>query len=398
MISIKEAKAMLFEQVESMPKKNIKLNITSVFGKILAEDLAAKCDSPPFHQSAMDGYALTVENIHSLNNITLLPGIEVTAGDTKNLKLNLNTAVRIFTGARVPANCNLVIPQEYVQISADNKLELSSTTFSVNDNIRPKGSQFTKGEVVLEKGCTMNAAKIAIAITAGYSQLKVLTAPKIHIIVTGNELALPGSTLKSGQIYESNSLMVAALLAEHTIEVTGITYAKDSLKQLENHFKKAFQKADIVLVSGGISVGKYDLVQEALTNLKTQKIFYKIKQKPGKPLYFGRKKNQFVFGLPGNPAATLTCLYEYVLPFIKSLSGLTTVNSLPKKAKLNNDYNKKAGLTHFLKAFVDDSGITILPDQESYKLTSFAQANCLAIIPEDCTEMKTGDLVEYHAI
>lgn len=399
MISINEAKIKLLEESKRRLKGLIRMNINNVFGLTLADDLHANCDSPQFHQSAMDGYAIYTDSLNKLDNIRFDPKTEISAGINKNIKLKLNTAVRIFTGARVPSNCNLVIPQEHVTIDENNLLQLNSSfTYSVNDNIRLEGSQFKKGELLLHKGSIMNAAKIAIAVTAGHSQLKVLKTPKVHIIVCGNELALPGSKLKSGQIYESNSVMITALLKEHNIELTGFSYSKDSLKQLQNLMKKAFQKSDIVLVSGGISVGKYDLVQQALSNLKTQTIFYKIKQKPGKPLYFGRNKNKFVFGLPGNPAATLTCLYEYVLPFIQSLSTIEPSNTVPKKAKLKNDYKKKAGLTHFLKAFVDDDGITILPDQESYKLTSFATANCLAIIPEDVSEVKKGDLVEFHLI
>lgn len=398
MISINDAKIKLLEESNSRPKGLIRMNIDNVFGLALGEDLIAKCDSPPFHQSAMDGYAINTEAFGKLDNICLESDVEISAGSDKKIKLKPNTAVRIFTGAKVPLNCNLVIPQEHVNIDSNNKLQFNSSGYSKDDNIRHKGSQFKKGELILEKGSIMNAAKIAIAVTAGHEQLKVIKTPKVRIIVCGNELALPGSKLSAGQIYESNSVMITALLKEYNIEISGSSYSKDSLKQLQNQLKKAFQQSDIVLVSGGISVGKYDLVQLALTNLKTQTVFYKIKQKPGKPLYFGRNKNKFVFGLPGNPAATLTCLYEYVLPFIQSLSSVKPDNILPKKAKLLNDYKKKAGLTHFLKAMVDDNGITILPDQESYKLTSFAMANCLAIIPEDASEVKKGEFIEYHLI
>lgn len=398
MISIKDAKIRLLEESERHKKSLIRLNINKVFGLVLAEDIKAKCYSPPFNQSAMDGYALRIEDAAGTNPILLKTDIEISAGGNKSVTLKPNTAVRIFTGAKTPSNCTLVIPQEDIVVDENNVLHFDRSKFSKCDNIRLKGSQFNKAEVVLNKGIIMNGARIAIAATAGHAAVKVVASPKVSIIVCGNELVKPGSSLGSDKIYESNSLMLSALLKEYNIELASVSYAKDNISNLENTIKKAFKKSDVVLVSGGISVGKYDFVQTALHNLKTQKVFYKIKQKPGKPLYFGRNKNNFVFGLPGNPAASLTCFYEYVLPFIKSLSGLNFHPVLPKKTQMLNEYKKKPGLTHFLKAFVNDQGLTILPDQESYKLTSFANANCLAIIPEECTEVKKGDLMEYHII
>lgn len=397
MISFSEAKSLILLHAKSNKKSLFKISLNKANRYVLAENIKARCFSPPFNQSAMDGYALQFSDIQNKFKIYCHPALENSAGKSVISKIPNKQAVRIFTGAKMPSNGNLVIPQELITVN-DNVLQFDGSNFKLNDNVRGKGTQFKKGEIILRKGEVLNAPKIALAATAGYNSLKVFSCPKIAIIVSGSELVAPGKQLTGDKIYESNSIMLEALLKENHITTTRTRFVKDEIKQTTTAISKALKEADVILISGGISVGKYDLIKDILEKLKTQTIFHKIKQKPGKPIYFGKNKNNYIFGLPGNPAASLTCFFEYVLPFIKSLSGYNTPFAITQKAKLTGSYSKKAGLTHFLKGYVLSNNVTILPDQESYKITSFSDANCLIVIPEETTLVNTGDEVDYHLI
>lgn len=397
MISWYEARTSILKEAEDYKKQVFRIGINKCIGFILAENIKARHNSPPFNQSAMDGYALRHEDLKSGKEIQLNSQSESSAGKSGALRLEPLSAIRIFTGAKVPSNATLVVAQENVEIENDH-LVFSEKNFPVNHNIRSIGSQFRKGEIILRKGEMLSAARIAIAAAAGYASLKVNGSPKVAIIITGNELARPGSTLTGSMVYESNSVMLEAVLNEHKVAVTKTFYAKDDSKHITQAFKKSIKDADIVLLSGGISVGKYDLVKDVLVKNGVKTIFHKVRQKPGKPLYFGRKGKKYIFGLPGNPAASLTCFYEYVLPFLKVIRGFQNPFGTVNKATLLNDYTKKKGLTYFLKGKVSAEGLCILPDQESYKLTSFADANCLIVLPEDAEILRAGEAVEYHLI
>jgi len=397
MISCTEGKELILAHSIRFKKRLFKISINKASGFVLAENIKAKCFSPPFNQSAMDGFAFQFKDLKSGIAIAHNPVLENSAGNSKISKIPNGQSIRIFTGAKMPINSDLVIPQENIQLN-NNTLEFDSKIFKQFDNVRLKGSQFKKGDLIIKKGEVLNAPRIALAANAGHANVNVFALPKVSIIVSGNELIAPGKTLTGDKIYESNSVMLDALLKENKINTTNIQFVKDNISSTTKAIKKALKESDIVLISGGISVGKYDLIKDVLGKLKTETIFYKIKQKPGKPLYFGKNNNRYVFGLPGNPAASLTCFFEYVQPFLKSASGQNNPFCSVKKAVLNNSYVKKPGLTHFLKGFVSDDKVTILPDQESYKLTSFSEANCLIIIPEETTEITEGQLVEYHLI
>jgi len=399
MIATNEAKQLINEVSSAFKRKTIKRKTDDCIAYVLAESVKASCFSPPFNQSAMDGYTLIYKNNESLKNCCLVGEAELRAGTKKEYSIKPNTVIRIFTGAKLPKGANLVIPQELLTIEEKTGLIMSlKNDFKALDNVRLKGSQFKKGELLLNKGEILSASKIALAASAGYAELKVYAFPKISIIVSGDELVAPGKKLKEGQVYESNSTMLNALLKTINMPAQKIYFVKDNEKAIYTTIKKAFETSDVLIISGGISVGKYDLVKQVLEKLKTKTIFHKIKQKPGKPLFFGKKENKYVFGLPGNPAASLTCFYEYVQPFLISITGNTKSIITIKKEILLNDYSKKAGLTYFLKARITPEGVLVLPDQESYKLTSFSDANCLVVVPEETEYLKKGDSVECHVL
>ena len=225
----------------------------------------------------------------------------------------------------------------------------------------------------------------------------VFPRPAISIILTGDELCQPGQQLEYGQVYESNSYALLAALKNIHISNIKVFTAKDNLKTLSEVFRQALASSDAVLLTGGVSVGDYDFVLRAAEINGIEQIFHKIKQKPGKPFYFGKKGDQVIFGLPGNPASVLSCFYEYVLPALGKMSNQKTdliQLNVPSKTPLK----KAAGLSHFLKGFYDGVSVRQLGAQESFRLSSFAKANCLILLDEDRTEYSEGEMVEIHLL
>jgi len=249
----------------------------------------------------------------------------------------------------------------------------------------------------LGKTSVLSPAAIGFLAGIGITEVKVYPNALITIIITGNELQQPGEPLQHGQVYESNSFALKAALKKLAIDNIQIFYATDKPEIITDTLKKALEKSDVVLLTGGISVGDYDFVLQAATECGVEKLFHKIKQRPGKPLYFGKKGNKLVFGLPGNPSSVLTCFYQYVIPVLEKLSkrkiGLQTI-----KAPLAKPFQKNTDLLHFLKGFYDGETVASLDAQESYRLSSFAKANCLIQIDEDITSLKEGELVNVYLL
>lgn len=385
MITVSEAKQQIKKHGKS-PGVEEK-SLSEALGFVLAETLLAKIDSPPFDNSAMDGYAFSYSKWDKKSALTVIG--EVQAGSENSLKAGTNEAIRIFTGAPVPPEVDTVIIQEKVERNAD-KITLLDENLNQGSNIRPKGSQTKKGDVALQKGQLVTPAGIAYLAGMGYSKVKVFTKPTVSIIITGKELIKAGETLETGKIYESNGIGLTAGLRQLGIEPVSVALVDDVSDSIENAIESQLN-SDIIILTGGVSVGNYDLVPAALEKCGVEKIFHKVKQKPGKPFYFGRTSNALIFALPGNPAAVMTCFYEYVVTAIDALMQKTHLKTLT--LSLENEFNKKPGLTHFLKGKTTENGVKILDSQLSYMLNSFAIADCLITLDEDKTEYKKGDLV-----
>jgi molybdopterin molybdotransferase len=268
------------------------------------------------------------------------------------------------------------------------------TSIKQGQNIRSVGSQVQKGDVPLEKGQVLQASGLAFLQSLGIKEVEVVRSPNVTLILTGNELIAPTEPLSRGKIYESNSILLSSALSQQGIETQLISFAEDSLKATIDSLKSAFEKADVVLVSGGISVGDYDFVKQALEELEVKEIFYKVRQRPGKPLYFGRKGSKYIFALPGNPASTLSCFYVYVLPLIARLKGSNSEGLIRISIPLAHDFNADEPRALFLKATVQNQTVSILDLQHSSTLVSFAKANALVYIPEQGIKLKKGALVE----
>jgi molybdopterin molybdotransferase len=386
MISIDQALSLV--QKHTFPTHRITTkSLSEAMGYVLAENIVSPISMPPFRQSAMDGYALNLHPDHVYSRIG-----EVKAGDETELVLKKGEAVRIFTGARVPQTANAVVMQERVVVSAGT-ISVSSEVFP-NENIRPTGEQVMIGDVALPKGTKLNAASIGFMASLGIERLKVFEKPSIAIVVTGNELVAPGNPLPQGKIYESNGVMLKVQLQQLGYDAVNIVKIIDDYMDTVQTLQEIISQNDVVMISGGISVGDYDFVAAALQELQVKELFYKVHQKPGKPLYFGKKHDTLIFALPGNPAATLSCFYLYVLLALEMSSGNKAFQLTRIKARATSKFANKAGRPQFLKAIYHEGKVAILEGQNSSMLQTFALANALVFVPETTENIAVDDHVD----
>ena len=386
MISVTAAKQIINEHYLQTPVATLPLQ--DAFLLQLASAIYSPVNVPAFTQSSMDGYAFAYADLQPKKKL-LLRG-QMQAGSKTVIELHPGEAARIFTGAPLPMGADTVVMQERTTV-INHELIIEDDKLFAGANARPAGAAIAAGAVALEKGSRLNAASIGFLAGMGISEIPVYCRPAVGIIVTGDELQQPGRELAPGQVYESNAFALGAALQQAGVAERRLYRAADEPEEVKRVIATAIAENDMVLITGGVSVGDYDFVVAAATACGVQQLFHKIKQKPGKPLYFGKKENKLVFGLPGNPSSVLTCFYEYVL--------LALQLSLPVlRAPLEKSITKPAGLTHFLKAWFNGSVVTPLDAQESYRMSSFAKANCLISVNEETTSCEAGELAEIHLL
>ena len=387
MIAIDEAFSILSKTIFTLPQATISLE--NALRYITAETILSPINMPPFRQSNMDGFALSLHH-----ELTYEIVGEIKAGNSKPIQLQPGQAVKIFTGAAVPDAAQAVIQIEKVSVNG-NQLFLQESVLP-ETNIRPLGSQIKKNEIALEKGTILTPAAIGFLAGLGFTAVKVYQKPTIGIVITGNELISAGRPLAHGQVYESNAIMLQTALMESHYNQVEVYQVDDHFENTKSILEKAIQTHDVVLVSGGISVGDYDFVGQALQSLDVEILFYKVNQKPGKPLMAGKLNDTIIFALPGNPAASLTCFYIYVIPTIKKMSGMTISYETIIQKRMTHDYTVNNSRDQFLKAMVSNDEVTILRHQDSSMLDSFALANALVYLPNGNYKLAKGDKVASY--
>ena len=387
MISVEQA-FKIIDTIQTLDPVNV--SIQEALGYTLAEDVISPINMPPFNQSAMDGYA-----VNGTGDSFSLVG-EIKAGDNaSSLLLRQGEAVRIFTGAMVPTSATSVIRQEIVEKS-DNSIHITSN-YAQNQNIRFIGEQIEKGAVAAKERTLITPGVLGFLVGIGIQTVSVFRKPSIAILVTGDELIPSNESLTPGKIYESNSFMIQAAFRSIGYEAT-IQRVKDDFEATKQQFATLIATNDLIIATGGISVGDYDYVGKALEELGTEQLFYKVKQKPGKPLYLGKNRNSYIFGLPGNPGAALSCFYMYVAPVLAQLTGRRTPFNPPRVVELTHDYTKPKGLTQFLKANFKGDTVTILSHQSSAMLNIYTDANCILRLEENDTDWSAGDEVVIYPL
>lgn len=392
MISVSEARKIIRENIPNILPVQAKLEDCA--GRMLAKDIIAPFDIPAYPQSSMDGYAFSFAEWKEQPVLKVIG--EMAAGDPTQFTLAPASAVRIFTGAAVPNGADTVVMQEKVRVN-NGMLEILDDQLIAGANVRKTGAEIKAGEMALSAGAVLTPPAIGFLAGLGLTEATVTSLPNVTVIITGNELQQPGENLGYGQVYDANSYSLTEALKACGVKEIQIRRAPDKLELLIEQLQIALTESNIVLLTGGVSVGDYDFVIEAARHCGVITRFHKLKQKPGKPLFFGTKDQQLIFGLPGNPSSVLTCFYMYVVPVIaKWVSGKQGLSE--QKVAIAGTYHKSAGLTHFLKGFFDGEHVSVLGAQESYRMRSFATANCLIELAEEITVVEEGTIVPIHLL
>ncbi|MEB2776577.1 gephyrin-like molybdotransferase Glp [Algoriphagus sp. D3-2-R+10] len=388
MISVSEALDLIKTHTGQLPK--VKMPLRDAYGCFLAEEILAPISLPSFRQSAMDGYAFRSGEVYELEVIG-----ECKAGDALEFAIGENQAVRIFTGAYVPDQADTVIMQEHVEVNG-SKIAIQNMP-EKRTNVREIGEQVQAGEQVLPAGTKINESIMGFLTSFGITEVLVFNKPKITLIVTGNELQEAGSPLKPGCIYESNAIMLESALKSRGFDSVRILKVADDFEATKKTIIRGLE-SDLLLISGGISVGDYDFVNEALQANGVNEIFYKVNQKPGKPLWFGKTEKTLVFALPGNPASSLTCFLIYALSALKIMSGNPDVDLNFQTGVLKHRTFNKFGKTLFILGTEKNGEVEIYPKQASSMLISYALGNALVLIPEDLEVLGAGESVQFLAV
>ena len=391
MISFNEAQDIL-SQFVALPSQE-KIPLTECLGRVLAEDVYSDIPVPPFNTSAMDGYACRFEDIHSPLNLTEV----IPAGKLPELKIMPGNCAKIMTGALVPEGATCVIMVEHTRINEQGKIIFTGK--SSNSNIRYKGEEINSDALVLKKGTMLHAAHIGFLASMGKSSVHVNKQLQVGIVATGSELVEPQIIPEPGKIRNSNSYQLLAQVKQtgNSANYYGIV-ADDEISVYEV-IKTAISKNDVVIISGGVSMGDYDLVPMVLEKLGTTIQFREIAVKPGKPVLFGTVRNKFIFGMPGNPVSCFV-QFEFLLkPFLYRLMGSET-QQLERLMPLEGTLKKKkAGIRSFVPVKINDSGkIVAVPYLGSAHLSAISDSDGLAIIPEEIEEYNSGDLVNVRLI
>lgn len=388
MISVSEALDLIKTHTSQLP--SVKKLLRDSYGCYLAEEILAPISLPSFRQSAMDGYAFRRGEIAELEVIG-----ECKAGDATEFEIQENQAVRIFTGARVPDQADTVIMQEHVEVNG-GKISIQKMP-EKSTNVREVGEQIQAGDQVLPAGTRINESIIGFLTSFGITEILVISKPKISLLVTGNELQQAGSPLRPGSVYESNAIMLESALKSRGYDSVQLLKVADDLEATKRTIAYGLE-SDILLISGGISVGDYDFVKEALQANGVQEIFYKINQKPGKPLWFGKKGDKLVFALPGNPASSLTCFLIYALSALKIMSGNPDYDLNFQSGVLKHRTFNKFGKTLFILGTEKNGELEIYPKQASSMLISYALGNALVLIPAEKEVLESGESVLFLPI
>ncbi|MBN7813026.1 molybdopterin molybdotransferase MoeA [Algoriphagus sp. H41] len=388
MVSVSEALSLISKHAQDLPA--VKLPLRESLGYFLAEDIHAPISIPPFRQSAMDGYAIRFGTAESYEVVG-----ESKAGDFREFGMEGAEAVRILTGARVPDLADTVVVQENIcREGSKIRIQRMPKPFA---NVRPIGEQVKQGDRIAKKGTKVNAHLLGFLAGFGLEEVLVINKPKITVIVTGNELQTAGSPLRPGGVYECNGIAMEATLAEAGFPVASLGQVEDEQFATTKAIAKALE-ADVLLISGGISTGDYDFVKTALEANGVAEIFYQVNQKPGRPLWFGRKGKTLVFALPGNPAAMAVCLQVYVMPLLRKISAGGDFSFDLEKGILFGDLDNACGKGRFLCASEESGMLRLLGQQACNTLGGLAQANALVYVEESVSQLGFGDKVQFLRI
>jgi molybdopterin molybdotransferase len=394
MLTYEQARQTVIDQLKKKksPRATANLSVWDALGYVLAQQINADRDYPPFDRSTRDGYALRAAEA---TPGAALPCIgEIKAGDTVTAPLAPNTCIQIMTGAAVPSGADAVVMIEHCQ--RDAGLVRFDRQARPGQNIVPRGSEAKAGQAILTPGMRLGYAELALAAQVGATELRCAAKPRVAVLSTGDEVILVDELPGPFQIRNSNGVSLAAQVRLAGGEPVLLGKAADRLEDLRAKIERGL-KEEVLVLSGGVSMGKYDLVETVLKEMGAEFCFDAVAIRPGKPVVFGRCGDAFVFGLPGNPVSTMVTFELFVAPALDLLAG-AAARPLPLlQARLGEALVEKPGLAHFLPARVEWQGATpevnVLPWQGSGDIAALAKANCFLVVPPDREQIAAGESV-----
>ncbi len=393
MISCKEALELV---LSNLPERKSELvPLRGALGRVLAGPLVADSSVPPFNRAAMDGYAVRACDASHAPAELEYAG-EIRAGGGSPGPLNPGQAIAIMTGAPVPDGADAVQMVEQTMRSADGRRVKIMKSVRPGENIAPLGAEAAAGDVVLEEDRLIGAAEMAVLATFGYSRVRVWSRPRVAVLVTGDELVEMEETPGPDQIRNSNAYSLTAQLRLMNFEPEYLGIVRDDRKALRASVEEGLER-DVLIISGGVSMGEYDFAKDVFEELGIAIIFSQVAMKPGKPTVFARKEDKLVFGLPGNPVSTFVSFENFVRPALSRLCGLKRPNLPRVRGRLLRDMRQTPGRTAFLPAWVEmipDLTVEPLRWKGSADIIAFARANAAVVFPEDREFMGQGEIVE----
>jgi len=372
--------------------------LTGSLGRTLAQNVRAHAPIPPFAKATMDGYAVRAHETRpdAASQAADLAVIEdLPAGRISRRAIGPGQAVRIMTGAPLPKGADAVVMVEDTE-KAGTRVKLFRAV-APGDNIGRAGEDLEKGALILEKGDLIGPAEVGMLAALGLASVRVVRRPKLAVIATGDEIVEPGKKAGPGCIWNSNGYSLLSLAIQAGTEASYLGIARDKNSQLKLKIQKA-RSADILVISGGVSVGDYDLVKEELRGLGVRPVFWQLRIKPGKPTFFGVRGRQLVFGLPGNPTSAMVMFHLFARPAIDRMLGRKRPGLRSAKALLEQEITVRPGRTQFLRGVLVGEGPVLkvdpFPDQRSGVLRSMVKSRVLIVVPADSSRIEKGREVE----
>ena len=394
MLEESEARLRILEQVQPGPVMWLPLELG--LDQLLAQDIVGVLDSPPFDNSSMDGYAVKASEAASGSVLSVGDEIQ-SAGLDRDLELSKGGAIRIFTGAPIPAGADAVIMQEEVVRDGGRVTVIEGVV--EGENIRRRGGDVCAGQCLLDAGSTVTPARIGLLASQGISEIPVHSRPLVQIVTTGDELVEAGIPLLPGEIYNSNGPLLQSAVTRAG-GVASTSHAVDQIEELQEKIGQALSTADILVIAGGVSVGERDFVREVLSNLGVVTDFWRVRVKPGKPFVFGCHENgTLVFGLPGNPVSAFVTFSLFVKPVIQRLLGhrfddvTESLETGIAAEIMTNDGDRP----HYLRGIQQGNQVRLSGTQQSHAIFGLSKANCLVRLEPQVT-IKVGEAVEIWAI
>lgn len=398
MITVEQAQRLILRHARRLAAQTLPLS--GALGCVLAENVRVPVGLPHWDNSAMDGFALRsgeTRGASASHPARFTVAGVVKAGDNPGTKLRAGQAMRIMTGAVIPPGADAVVALEDA-VSADGHVEVRHPV-ARGRHIRREGEEWKRGARLPWKDAAITPGTAGFLATLGHDRVKAYAKPRVAVIVTGSELIPCGAALRAGKIYDSNSAMLAgALHAMGIIPVLSAT-VKDDRRCIRDVLRRALKTSDTVILAGGVSAGDYDYSRTILAELGVRGVFWKIRQKPGKPMYFGTKGRRLVFGLPGNPASAFVCFYEFVWPALRRQMGHAGPFLERVRAAAAQDILPDSSKTLFLKAKLEARGgrdaVRVLGHQASHMISSLHEAQGLAVIPPGEKKIPRGGIVDF---